>query len=256
MSIDLNVRRIGARERLTLAEEVRSELERLILDGDLAPGEKLTEVALSEALCVSRGTVREAIRTLSQSGLVELVANRGAYVKQVSGDDVARLYDLREVVFALGCEKAAGRVASGAEADLVARLEKNLTDMRSVAALGDGLGYYELNIQFHDDLMAAADNCHAKAVYDDVVKKMHLFRRRGLSRAGNVDKSIAEHEAIVDAVRAGDGPRAVAEARRHIQQGQARFLGTLVSPADPGAELSNDSAAAAAASLRPRRFTG
>lgn len=246
MGAELNITRVREFDRQTLAEAVRTELERLILDGALKAGGKLNEITLSEALGVSRGTVREAIRTLSQSGLVELVANRGAFVRKVSAEDVARLYELRGAVFALGCQKAAERTGAGEEPTLVARLESNVAGMRDVAESGDNQGYYRLNILFHDDLMSAADNPHAKDVYDDVVKKMHLFRRRGLSQAGNVWKSIEEHEAIVDAIRNGDGSRAANEAKRHIEQGMQRFLGTL--EADPtGAETEVASAAAASA---------
>lgn len=246
MNADLKATSFKDFDRQTLAEAVRTELERLILDGALRAGAKLNEIALSEALGVSRGTVREAIRTLSQSGLVQLVANRGAFVREVSAEDVTRLYELRGAVFALGCQKAAERVGAGEETTLVARLESNVAEMRDVAESGDNQAYYNLNILFHDDLMTAADNPHAKDVYDDVVKKMHLFRRRGLSRARNISKSIEEHQAIVAAVRDGDGARAADEAKRHIAQGMQRFLGTL--EADPsGAETEIASAAAASA---------
>ena len=67
--------------RATLAGEVREEIERMIVEGTLAPGDKLNELTLSNAMGVSRGTVREAIRSLADSGLIDLVANveRGVY---------------------------------------------------------------------------------------------------------------------------------------------------------------------------------
>jgi DNA-binding GntR family transcriptional regulator len=67
--METNARNIGQR-RATLAVEVRSEIERMIVDGDLAAGEKLNEIALSNLMGVSRGTVREAIRSLVDTGLV------------------------------------------------------------------------------------------------------------------------------------------------------------------------------------------
>ena len=63
--------------RATLAGEVRGEIERLIVEGELAAGVKLNELSLSNAMGVSRGTVREAIRSLADSGLIDMIANRG-----------------------------------------------------------------------------------------------------------------------------------------------------------------------------------
>ena len=214
-------------DRRTLADTVRMELERWIVEGDLATGDKLNEVALANALGVSRGTVREAIRTLSQSGLIELVANRGAFVREISAEDVACLYELRRALFGLGCENAARSVAEGRAGDLVERLEANVEAMRREAEKGDSAGYYALNIEFHETLMGAAENPHAEAAYESCVQKAHLFRRRGLSKPANVSQSIEEHEAILDAVRAGDAERAFACARHHVEGGLKRFLATV-----------------------------
>ena len=222
--------RTGAIDRRTLADTVREELERRILDGELSAGEKLNEVALATALGVSRGTVREAIRTLSQSGLIDLVANRGAWVKKVSAEDVACLYELRRALFGLGCENAARSVAQGRAGDLVARLDANIEAMRHAAQARDSAVYYALNIEFHATLMDAAGNPHAEAAYRGCVRKAHLFRRRGLSRPANLTRSIGEHGEILDAVRAGDADRAAESARRHVEGGLKRFMATVTMP--------------------------
>ncbi|MGP1358693.1 GntR family transcriptional regulator, partial [Roseicyclus sp.] len=121
---------IGA-SRATLASEVRREIERMIVDGDLAGGEKLNELALSDAMGVSRGTVREAIRSLADSGLIDLVANRGAFVHETTFAEVRNLYELRGAIFAMACRAAARRVAAGQEPKLPARLQRNLEEMRA-----------------------------------------------------------------------------------------------------------------------------
>lgn len=212
-----------ALDRRTLADSAREALERQILDGGLKAGDKLNEVALSNQLGVSRGTVREAIRGLSQSGLIELIANRGAFVKKISVNDVANLYDLRRVIFALGCEKAALNVAQHGSAELVSKLESNIAQMRRAKAK-DAAGYYTLNIEFHHLLMSAADNTHAQAAYEDCVRKMHLFRRYGLARPESRNESIAEHEQILEAVRAGNATLAAAAGSDHVDSGKRRFL--------------------------------
>ena len=214
---------IGQR-RATLAVEVRGEIERMIVEGDLAAGEKLNELTLSSAMGVSRGTVREAIRSLADSGLIDLIANRGAFVHETTLAEVRNLYDLRGAIFAMACAAAARRVGEGDEPKLVPRLEKNLEQMRAVHAGGDTARYYALNIEFHDLLLQGAANPKAKTMYDNLVKEMHLFRRKGLSVATNIAQSIEEHAAITRAVASADAEGARVAALAHITGGFARYL--------------------------------
>ncbi|MEO0691270.1 MAG: GntR family transcriptional regulator [Pseudomonadota bacterium] len=228
----LPARSIGER-RATLAGEARGEIERMIVEGDLAAGEKLNELALSNAMGVSRGTVREAIRSLADSGLIDLIANRGAFVHETTLTEVRNLYDLRGAIFAMACASSARRVAEGAEPKLVRQLDKNLDQMRKTQDNGDTATYYTLNIEFHDMLLDGAGNPRAKAMYDNMVKEMHLFRRRGLSIATNIARSIEEHRDIKEAVADGDPDGARAAAERHITSGFARYM-KMVEQEDQG----------------------
>lgn len=223
---------IGPR-RATLAVEVRGEIERMIVDGELAAGEKLNELALSNAMGVSRGTVREAIRSLADSGLIDLIANRGAFVHETTLDEVRNLYELRGAIFGMACGAAARRVGTGAEPKLVAALERNLDQMRATHAKADTARYYALNIEFHDLLLQGAGNPKAKVMYDNLVKEMHLFRRKGLSIATNIARSIEEHEVIVRAVAKGDAEGARLAALDHITGGFGRY--TTMIETDPAA---------------------
>jgi DNA-binding GntR family transcriptional regulator len=223
ISMGMNARQIGT-GRATLAGEVRSEIERMIVEGDLAGGEKLNELALSNAMGVSRGTVREAIRSLADSGLIDLVANRGAFVHETTLAEVRNLYDLRGAIFAMACGAAARRVGEGFETGLVPRLRRNLELMREAHAKDNRKSYFKLNIEFHDLLMSAAGNPKAKSVYDNLVREMQLFRRRGLSIATNIASSIEEHGAICEAVEAGDELAARAAAETHIVTALDRYM--------------------------------
>ena len=219
----ITVRSIGA-GRATLAGEVRSEIERMIVEGDLLAGEKLNELVLSNAMGVSRGTVREAIRSLADSGLIDLIANRGAFVHEPTLAELRNLYDLRGAIFAMACAAAARHAADGTEPHLVRRLERNLEQMRKAHGEADTATYYALNIEFHDMLMEAAHNPKAKTIYDNLVKGMHLYRRRGLSIATNIARSIEEHAAISSAVAAGDAEAARIAADAHIGSALGRYM--------------------------------
>ena len=223
----MNEGRTFGPRRATLAVEVRGEIERMIVDGDLAAGEKLNELTLSTAMGVSRGTVREAIRSLADSGLIDLIANRGAFVHQTTLDEVRNLYELRGAIFGMACAAAARRVGEGAEPKLVAALVRNLEQMRATHARADTARYYTLNIEFHDLLLKGAGNPKAKVMYDNLVKEMHLFRRKGLSIASNIARSIAEHALIVEAVARGDAEAARTAALDHITGGLGRYTSMI-----------------------------
>lgn len=217
---------IGPR-RATLAGEVRAEIERMIVEGELAAGEKMNELTLSSVMGVSRGTVREAIRSLADSGLIDLVTNRGAFVHETTLAEVRNLYELRGAVFAMACAAAAVRVADGAAPDLPRRLNRNVEKMHDALAREDTTRYYALNIEFHDMLLEGAANPKAKTIYDNLVKEMHLFRRKGLSIVTNLARSLEEHVTIRDAVIAGDPDTARVAANTHITRGLARYMHML-----------------------------
>lgn len=221
--------------RETLSETVSAEIQDRIVSGELGAGEKLNEVALAGALGVSRGTVREALRLLAQSGLIELVSNRGAYVREVSEDEIRNLYEIRGAIFSMACAAVARRQAEAGDPGLVAALRDNLDAMRRAHGDDDKAAYYALNIAFHEMLIAAAGNPRAKAMYEGLVKEMHLFRRRGLSFATNIARSIDEHATIVEAVAAADEAAARDAGRMHIVHGLERFLATLTEAAPAGA---------------------
>src|SRR5947209_7330789 len=79
----------------SLTRLVATELERLILAGELAPSEKLTEVALAARLGVSRGPLREAFRMLDEAGLVRTEKNRGVFVRHIPLEEALEIFDLR-----------------------------------------------------------------------------------------------------------------------------------------------------------------
>ena len=219
----MNAASIGPR-RATLAGEVRAEIERMIVEGELAAGEKMNELALSTLMGVSRGTVREAIRSLADSGLIDLITNRGAFVHETTLAEVRNLYDLRGAVFAMACSAAARHVGEGSDAKLVQKLHRNIEKMQAAYAKEDTARYYALNIEFHDLLLQGAQNPKAKTIYDNLVKEMHLFRRKGLSIVNNLARSLEEHIDICEAVSAGDPEAARAAAHVHITSGLARYM--------------------------------
>lgn len=180
-----------------LARVIRDEVLALILRGELAPGDRITEPMIATRLGVSRVPVREALRDLESTGLVESRKHTGVVVRQLTAKETADLYELRSVLDAF----AGSAVAAKGDPVLVARLEQRLQAMDDAARGKDVVAYYEANLHFHWDIIDACGNNQIQEVYRGVVQKLHLVRLKNLSTDVGMLNSIKEHHAIVDAIR-------------------------------------------------------
>lgn len=207
----------------SLTSLVQREVERLILTGELAPGERINEQHLAARLRVSRGPVREALRGLEKARLVEAKVNRGVYVRELSVEQALEISEMRGLLTGYAC----ARLAASSTAEQRARLAQLIETMAAAIEAGDAPAYYEHNLAFHDALMDYAGNARAKEMYDALVKESHLSRRKSLFSARAMAESNAEHRVILDAIRRGDPAEAREAGERHIIGGRRRFLDAL-----------------------------
>jgi DNA-binding GntR family transcriptional regulator len=214
---------IEFRRTQSLTAIVARELERLILSAELKAGERLNEQAIATRLGVSRGPVREATRALERAGLVTVIANQGVFVRQVGFEEAIEIYDMRAVVFGFACQRLSSRL-TGAQAE---ELQGLITRMDQAIEQGDNRGYYELNLSFHDAVIAFAEHGRAKQVYESLLNETHLFRQRALGSEDSMKESNAEHAAILDALKAGDAGRARRSGEEHSLAGKRRWLEAL-----------------------------
>lgn len=210
----------------SLVGEVRGRLERLIINGDIAPGSRLNELALSQRMEVSRSVVREAARLLERSGLVVLHPNRGVFVRRVSLKEALDLFDIRA-----GLALVAGRLAAS-RADAAGLAALRDLHARMVAAVPERRfdAYYDLNLDFHAAIMAASGNPRLASLDRMMSDELHLFRRRNLGQAAQLEASSLEHARILEAIAHGDGARAGRAFERHVRVGRQRMLDTLSGP--------------------------
>jgi phosphonate utilization transcriptional regulator len=177
----------------TLPQLVQLELERLILTGGLHAGERLNEVTIAARLKVSRGPVREALRTLEEAGLVRFEKNRGATVRVISPEEAVDIYEVRASLEELACRRLAGRITK----DQLAQLRRLVGEMQPAAEAGDAAAFNELNMRFHELLVEFSGNGELAVVYRRLVSNLSLFRRRTLALEGSLVESNAEHRRIV-----------------------------------------------------------
>jgi phosphonate utilization transcriptional regulator len=198
---------------------VQAEIEKLILAGELAAGQRLNESELAIRFGTSRGPVREALRALEECRLVRAEKNRGVFVRQISVAEADEIYDIREVLDELIGQRVAERISS----EQLAELRAIVAQMEAATAGEDLKRYHALNLAFHDLLVAFAGNERLSETYRLLTKELLLFRLRGLQDGGGLAVSSAEHKAILKAIAAHDAERAGRLLRRHAADSRARM---------------------------------
>jgi DNA-binding GntR family transcriptional regulator len=219
----------------SLSSLVAREIERMILSGALAAGERLNEQLLATRLGVSRGPVREAVRGLERSGLVVGVRNQGSYVRQVSAAEALEIYDLRAAITGMAC----ARLAENASAEQVVALRDLVKRMDAARQADNPPAYYAANLEFHEALLGFGAGPRMRRLYEELGNELHLFRRRALVPPDNMRESNAEHIAILRAIAAGDAVAARAAGEAHIIGGKRRFQATDTTATKPPREAAH-----------------
>lgn len=212
---------IGHLQAHSLTSLAQREIEQMILGGEFTPGERINENALANQLGISRGPVREACRALAAMGLVQLIPNRGVFIRVISEDEAVEVYEMRAGIFGYAGMLLAPRITD----DQLAYLYLLVEQMERAAQANDFDRYYPPNLTFHDYLVSATGNQRLIRTYHDLVRQLHLFRARGLVTGNGMKESNREHREIVKALAARDQQRAFNAMAGHVNSGQRRTLG-------------------------------
>lgn len=200
-------------KRNTLGVDISAEIETLIVEGVLAPGQKLDEIVLSAQYSVSRTPIREALRSLAAKGLVEFKPRIGAIVAQPTVAEVIDLFELVAELEAFAARLACERMDDAAAQDILAAHEA----CQKAAAHFDPQKYYNTNALFHGAIHRSARN---KALLEQIEllnKRLSPYRRFITFRPGRTETALREHEAVCQAILARDGVAAEAAMRAHVQ---------------------------------------
>lgn len=204
----------------SLTSLVQKELERQILQGELAPGAKLIEATLAGQLGVSRGPVREAFRMLEEAGLVRQEKNRGVFVRDIPLDEAMEIYDLRAMM-----DEAVGRrLAERITPEQLKEVRGMVDAMEKAVKAGEADAYHLLNLEFHDKLVEFAGNRKLTSLYRKLINELSLFRRLNLADGKLLPISAGEHRAIVKAIATGDPDAAGRAMRDHVLVSKDRTL--------------------------------
>jgi DNA-binding GntR family transcriptional regulator len=203
----------------TLAERLRLRMSDEIVRGTLAPGTALDEMELAQRFSVSRTPVREAIRQLAASGLVDARPHRSAVVARPDRQQLVGMFE------ALG---ELEMICAGLSAERMTDAERAKLERLHVALLapvrqGDTLGYYELNIPFHLAIYAGTHNDYLEKITTETRARIAPFSRAQFTTLGRLAESYAEHEAIVKAIISGHRAEAAAAMGCHIETVHAAY---------------------------------
>ena len=196
-----------------LYQDVAERLRQQIYARELEPGSWIDEMKLAAAYGISRTPLREALKVLAAEGLVTMKVRRGAYVTEVSSDDVAQVYH----VLALLESDAAGTVAARATPAQRAELAALHAQQETQARRRDA--FFAANERFHLALLQMAGNRWALQTAVDLRKVMKLNRHHSLLRQGRLAESLAEHRALMKALDARDAAAAAQLMKAHFDRG-------------------------------------
>lgn len=197
-----------------VADHLRSE----IIAGRLAPGEWIRQESFAKSLGVSRFPVREAIEKLANEGLVEIVPHRGAIVRLPTGRQILEVYEVRATLDGMAARLAARR----ATPESIAHMREVAERTRTAALRGEDL--VSLNLEFHGALRQASDNELLGRILHQIEDTIRRFGASTYGASSPGLDAVEEHDAIVDAVAAGDEALAEARAIAHMHNARERRL--------------------------------
>ncbi|MES2481819.1 MAG: GntR family transcriptional regulator [Pseudomonadota bacterium] len=196
-----------------LYEEVAELLRQRIFQRELEPGSWIDEVKLAQEYGISRTPLREALKVLAAEGLVTMKMRRGAYVTEVSEQDLDEVYHLLSLLES----DAAGVVAERASAAELKELAGIHAELEAAVANRDL--FFRINERFHMRLLEIAGNRWRNQMVADLRKVMKLNRHNSLLKSGRIEESLKEHRAVMTALKRRDAAATVRCMREHFANG-------------------------------------
>ncbi len=209
-----------------LRNRVATVLRDAILDGTLLPGDSLVETTIADDLDISRAPVREAIRMLSEEGLVESVPYKGSRVRRLTSRDVQEVYAIRGLLerFALELAFTRGRVDTTA-------LQAACEEMDAAATQGDARLLNDADERLHRSLIELADHDLLLSLWNQIEMRARQIMALRNDQMGDPATVAANHRAIVAAIAKGDAKCAMGLLDEHVASGARLVLDDWEDPA-------------------------
>ena len=203
------------KDPITAADRVLLEIQRAIVEGQIAPGSKISEPELAKRYDLSRAPLREALARLERCHLIERIPNAGARVVKLSVAGLVSLYQLRETLEGLACRLAAEHMTDTEIAEVQQLLDQHLSTQR----VREGESYYQEagDVDFHYRVILGSKNPYLiNLLCDELYFIVRMYRVQLGMNGPRVSRAFDEHKAIINAIANRDGELADLLMRRHI----------------------------------------
>lgn len=187
-------------------------LEDDILNNVLKPGERLDEQSLARRFNVSRTPVREALRQLASSGLLDIRRNHGATVKRLTIAELIEMFQVMAEFEGLSARLCARRMTPGE----IAEMRKHNSDCDALAKAGDHDGFYAANNRFHEVIYAGSNNDFLETECVKLRNRINVYRRHITFQPRRMQRSVVEHAKIIEAIEMGAEEDAHRLMREHV----------------------------------------
>jgi DNA-binding GntR family transcriptional regulator len=195
-----------------IADQIRESIEKQIVTGEFADGERLDEVKLADRFGVSRTPLREAFQSLAASGLLELIPHRGAFIRQPSFVELVEMFEVMAELEALCGARAARRITDEQLEEIAVTIEK----CEVALSRDDTDEYYRENELFHMLIYEACGNEFLTGQARHLHRRLRPYRRMQLRVRGRMPESMREHREILAALKAGNADLTADILRSHV----------------------------------------
>ncbi|MBN1316055.1 MAG: GntR family transcriptional regulator [Anaerolineales bacterium] len=220
----------------TLTSVVAESIQEAIYRGELKPGDALREIEFSESLQVARGTVREALRSLQEDGLVEIFPHRGAFVTTLTPDRVRDIYSLRANLESFAVQQI--METQGYSGDDLQTMESLLAQMYAMDGQNNIKENVNLDLDFHYSICKPYQN----ELYHNFLKTVLSMSRlciislnlnsQKLVDAISIFQDAWHHQEVFDSIREGEKNQAVRVVTNHIEESKEALI-TLLENRNP-----------------------
>ncbi len=198
-------------EHTDLGTAVTASLRSAIVSGEIPAGGRLVETDLAEQFGVSRGPIRDALAELQRSGLVELRARKGSFVRSLTATDVDEVYTLRTALESLAVRRA---VEIGADTSTLQSLVSTLIEAHD---RNDGFAIAEADMALHRAVVVAADHARLLEAWERLADQTLLMMTRLTALDPEIQGPTGSHSIIVDRIAASDADAAVMALADHLE---------------------------------------
>ncbi|MDC1412266.1 GntR family transcriptional regulator [Amylibacter sp.] len=194
------------------ADKLISDIRKEVSSGILKPGDQLEVTTLAKRFGVSRTPIREAIRTLVETGVLETRPRKGSFVRVLSAKQLLDLFQVAAELEGMACRLAALTLTK----ENVEAIERGLAKCTQAAEAQNNAEYAMANLDFHTAIHNASGNDWLIEQLRQLQINLNSYRTMPYEIRGRLNKSTDEHKIICDAILSGDGEHACNLMRDHM----------------------------------------